>query len=76
MGFISSSYQNIDSLAKDILDPQPQTAEVLHRMLDWIDRADRAAQAGEPKPEFSTATGEPVFPDDGEEWWLTDFERR
>ena len=60
----------------EILDPQPQTAEVLHRLLDWIDRADRAAQAGEPKPAFTTAAGDPVFPDDGEEWWLTDFDRR
>merc|ERR1711969_171096 len=59
----------------EVLDPQPETAEVLHRLLDWIDRADRAAQAGEPKPAFTTAAGEPVFPDD-EEWWLTDFDRR
>merc|ERR1711960_67898 len=60
----------------DILDPQPGTAEVLHRLLDWIDRADRAAQAGMPKPAFTTEAGEPVFPDDDEEWWLTDFDRR
>ncbi len=60
----------------EILDPQPGTAEVLHRLLDWIDRADRAAQDREPKPAFSTAAGDPIFPEDGEEWWLTDFDRR
>ena len=57
----------------EVLDPQPETAAVLHRLLDWIDRADRAAQAGAPKPAFTTATGEPIFPEEGEEWWLTDF---
>jgi len=60
----------------EILDPQPQTAEVLHRLLDWIDRADRAARAGKPKPAFTTAEKEPIFPEDDEEWWLTEFERR
>ena len=60
----------------DILDPQPQTAKVLHRLLDWIDRADWAAQAGASAPAFTTADGEPVFPEDDEEWWLTDFEQR
>ena len=38
----------------EVLDPQPETAAVLHRLLDWIDRADRAAQAGAPKPAFTT----------------------
>ena len=60
----------------EVLDPQPETAAVLHRLLGWIDRADRAAQAGEPKPASTTPEGEAIFPEDDEEWWLTRFERR
>ena len=60
----------------EALNPQPSTAAVLHRLLGWIDRADRAAQAGGAKPAFETAEGEPVFPTDQTEWWLTEFERR
>jgi len=59
-----------------IMNPQPHTAAVLHRLLDWIDRADRAAQAGLRKPAFETPEGKPIFPPDGEEWWLTEMERR
>ena len=39
----------LKSLA-DILNPQPETASVLSGVLDWISRADVAAQRGEPKP--------------------------
>ena len=60
----------------EILDPQPETAAGLHRPLGGSDRADRAAQAGAPKPAFATAENEAIFPEDGEEWWLTEFERR
>ena len=62
---------------REILDPQPRTAEVLHRLLDWIDRADLAAREGAEPPEFAAADGTPIFPqDDEEEWWLTELERR
>ena len=57
-----------------ILDPQPQTAQVLQGLLAWIDRADLAAQAGAPAPPPSTEDGAKLFPDT--EWWLTDLERR
>ena len=60
---------------QDILNPQPRTARVLHGLLDWIDRADTAAQRGQPRPDLSRADGEPLFPVD-EPWWLTDLERR
>ena len=36
----------------------------------------RGARAGAQAPPFTTTDGDPVFPVHGEEWWLTDFERR
>ena len=56
------------------LNPQPQTAKVLHGLLDWIDRADLAAQHGEAPAAPLRSDGAPLFPD--HEWWLTEMERR
>ena len=58
-----------------ILNPQPETARVLHGLLDWIARADVAAQRGDPRPELCRADGQALFPED-EPWRLTDLERR
>ena len=49
---------------------------VFQRVLDWIDRCDVATQTGAPKPEFQTTSGEPIFPESEEPWWLTDISRR
>ena len=49
---------------------------VFQRVLDWIDRCDVASQTGAPKPEFLTTSGEPIFPESEEPWWLTDISRR
>ena len=34
-----------------------------------------ASQTGAPKPEFQTTSGEPIFPESEEPWWLTDISR-
>ena len=61
----------------ECLNPQPEAHVVFQRLLDWIDRCDVASQtAGEPKPSFQTADGEPIFPEDEGPWWLTDISRR
>ena len=61
----------------EVLNPQPEAHVVFQRLLDWIDRCDVASQtAGEPKPSFQTADGEPIFPEDDDPWWLTDISRR
>ena len=52
---------------KDILNPQPHAAAVVHALLFWIDEANRASQRGEAKPPFSRPDGNPIFPPD-EEW--------
>ena len=57
-----------------ILNPQPETADVLHGLLDWIQRADLAAQRGDPRPDIQRADGAPLFPNS--DWWLTELERR
>ena len=62
---------------REILNPQPRTAAVLHRLLDWIDRADLAAREGAEPPEFAAPDGTPILPEDEEDaWWLTELERR
>ncbi len=48
----------------------------MKRLLDWIDRVDRASQTHAPKPAFQTEDGRAIFPDDDEPWWLTDVSRR
>ena len=60
----------------ECLNPQPEAHVVFQRVLDWIDRCDVASQTGAPKPEFQTSSGEPIFPEDEEPWWLTDISRR
>ena len=57
------------------LSPQPDTAHVLHGLLNWIARADLASRHGLPRPALCRADAEPLFPVD-EAWWLTDLERR
>ena len=64
----------LPSLAR-VLNPQPSAARVLHGLLDWIARADAAAQQGDAKPDARRLDGEPLFPPD-DPWWLTDLERR
>ena len=61
---------------QEALDPQPETAAVLHRLLDWMDRYDVAMQHGWAKPAFQTITGEEIFPDSDEAWWLTEMSKR
>ena len=58
----------------EVLDPQPEAKAVYAALLAWIERADRAAQAGGPRPAFATAWGGEIFPD--EPWWLTVHQRR
>ena len=63
----------------EILNPQPIAGRVLLRLLDYIDRVDRASQDGSPRPRFVGADGEPIFPSSGhpdELWWLTELSRR
>ena len=61
----------------EILNPQPRAQEVIHKLLDWIERVDRASQIGAPRPAFETVDHEPIFPDDEEnKWWLTDVQNR
>ena len=58
----------------EVLNPQPDTAVVLHGLLDWIDRADAASQANAPRPDICRADGAQLFP--ATDWYLTDLERR
>ena len=41
-----------------------------------MDRCDVAMQHGWVKPEFQTTTGEEIFPDSDEAWWLTEMSKR
>ena len=59
---------------KEVLQPQPEAAAVLHEVLAWISRVDEAAQQGKPKPPSCRFNGEPHFPTT--KWWLTEMERR
>jgi len=59
---------------KAVLNAQPDAATVLHGLLDWMDRADQAAQRGEPRPPRSREDGTPLFPETA--WWLTEMERK
>ncbi len=59
----------------DILNPQPQMAEVMERFLSWVATENDAFHAWRPKPQFCTEGGEPIFPTD-EQWWLTSVQQR
>ena len=39
-------------LLAQILNPQPETASVLHGLLHWIEQADQTAQQGKPRPQL------------------------
>lgn len=61
----------------EMLNPQPRASAVIHRLLDYIDRADLASQRGEPKPPFVAADGMEIFPSmDDDLWWLSDMQRK
>jgi len=61
----------------EILLPQPRATAVYRRLLDWIDRADRASQApAVSRPAFLTAEGGTIFPDESDTWWLLDMKRK
>ena len=62
---------------KQCLDPQPKARDVIHKLLDWIDRCDQASQRGVQRPTFVTVEGESIFPEDEDnKWWLTELQRR
>ena len=58
------------------LNPQPQAAAVMHRLLDWIDRVDEASINHKQRPAFATDDNESIFPEEGVLWWLTDVQRK
>ena len=60
----------------EVLIPLPAASEVINKLLQWIDRCDAASTQGRDKPLFATPTGEPIFPDEEERWWLTDVSSR
>ena len=61
----------------EILNPQPRAQQVVHKLLGWIERVDRASQTGAPRPAFETVDHESIFPEDDEDkWWLTDVQNR
>ena len=61
----------------EILNPQPRAQEVIHKLLDWIERVDKTSQTGAPRPAFETVDHQPIFPEDEEDkWWLTDVQNR
>ena len=59
-----------------IINAQPRALAVIKRLLDWISRVDLASQQGFPRPAFKTVEGDPIFPPEEEQWWLTDFQQR
>ena len=61
---------------EQIVNPQPRALAVIRKLLDWISRVDLASQQGLPRPEFKTVDGEPIFPPQEEQWWLTEFQQR
>ena len=51
---------------EQLLRPQPLMADVVDRLLDWIDAENDAMRAGQPQPAFKTRSGESIFPDSEE----------
>jgi len=47
------------------------------RLLEWISRVDLASQRGDPRPDFATPDGTPIYPEGENEdgWWLTHQQR-
>ena len=60
----------------EVIDAQPKALAVIKRLLNWISRVDLASQQGLPRPVFKTVGGDPIFPPEEEQWWLTDFQQR
>ena len=64
---------------KDILDPQPTTAKVLHQLLAWTDQEDYSSQghplSGNGGSANPTAAAD-LFNKAPTKWWMTEFERR
>ena len=63
----------------EILNLQLIAGRVLLKLLDYIDRVDRASQDGSSPPKFIGDDGEPIFPPSGhpdELLWLTELSRR
>ena len=60
----------------EVIDAQPRALAVIKRLLDWISRVDLASQQGIPRPAFKTVEGDPIFPPEEEQWWLTVFQQR
>ncbi len=53
----------------EVLEPQPAASVVIKKLLAWMDRVDTASQhPGMAKPEFKTADGEPIFPENDDPW--------
>ena len=64
---VSVKWRDLD----EILNPQPRAQQVIHKLLGWIERVDRASQTGAPRPAFETVDHESIFPEDDEDkWWL------
>ena len=59
-----------------IVNAQPRALAVIRTLLDWISRVDIASQQGLPRPAFKAVDGDPIFPPEEEQWWLTDFQQR
>jgi hypothetical protein len=61
----------------EVLNPMPAASVVISKLLDYISRVDVASQTGAARPDFKTADGEHIFPEDPEElWWLTAVQRK
>ena len=59
-----------------IVNAQPRALAVIRKLLDWISRVDLASQQGLARPAFKAVNGDPIFPPEEEQWWLTDFQQR
>ena len=61
---------------EEVINAQPGAMKVMKSLLDWISRVDLASQHGRPRPAFADAKGEPIFPAQEGQWWLTDFQQK
>ncbi len=53
---VSVKWRDLD----EILNPQPRAQQVIHRLLNWIERVDRASRTGTPRPAFETGDHESI----------------